>query len=99
MCRQGKEFRAAVKMEGGDGIAVTCGEQHMSGAGAVAAVSMRRRAAFTGEAVVGGCKTISISASRNGKTSIRIDPACVVRSLAGKRRELWLHSQSPAATP
>ncbi|MPC64815.1 hypothetical protein E2C01_058936 [Portunus trituberculatus] len=34
-------------MEGGDGIAVTCGEQHMSVVGAVAAVSMRRRTAFT----------------------------------------------------
>lgn len=95
----GEEFWAAAKLEGGDGSSVTCGEQHMSGAVAAVAVSMRGCAAFTGEAVVGGCKTISISASRNGKTSIRIDPACVVRSLAGKRRELWLHSQSPAATP
>ena len=98
-------------MEGGDGSVVTCGEQYMSvviSAVVVAVVvavavsvgvSMCGRAAFTGEAVVGGCKTISISASRNGKTSIRIDPACVVRSLAGKRRELWLHSQSPPGTP
>ena len=87
------------KWREGDESSVTCGEQHMSGTVAAVAVSMGGCAAFTGETVVEGCKTISISAFRNGKTSIRIDPACVVRSLAGKRRELWLHSQSPAATP